>query len=247
MIRAVAMARNLAVLETGRAARPMLESTLDGGDYLRRALSKNHLREMRRQWRRLEELGRLTYEVARQPAEVHRRFEEFLILEAGGWKGRQRSAMVADRYRAAFAREAVTNLAEADAVRIHTIDLDCRAIASMIVFVISGEAYTWKTAYDEAYAAFSPGKLLAMRLTEWHLEDSNILRTDSCAVPDHPIMSRLWSERAAVGTLIVGVHPNRDRDVRQVATQLHLYENTRNMARLVREKVRAIARRKRSI
>ena len=32
--------------------------------------------------------------------------------------------MVLDRYRAAFAREAITNLAEADSVRIHTLDLD---------------------------------------------------------------------------------------------------------------------------
>lgn len=246
MIRAVAMARNLPIAETGRAERPMLESRLDGEAYLREALSKNHLREMRRQWRRLEENGEVSYTVARQPAEVHRRFEEFLLLEAGGWKGRQRSAMIADRYRAAFAREAVTNLAEVDAVRIHTIDLDGRAVASMIVFVVSGEAYTWKTAYDENYAAFSPGKLLMMRLTEWHLEDANIMRTDSCAIPDHPLMSRFWTERAAVGTLIVGTDPGRDRDVRQVATRLHLYENTRNMARMVREKVRALARRRRS-
>jgi hypothetical protein len=31
--------------------------------------------------------------------------------------------------------------------------------------------------------------------------------------------------------------------VRQVATQLHLYRNTRNVARLLREKIRALARR----
>ncbi len=163
--------------------------------------------------------------------------EEFLALEASGWKGQKRSAMVMDRLRSAFAREAITNLAEVDAVRIHTLDLDGRAIASMVVFIMAGEAYTWKTAYDERYARFSPGKLLMADLTEWHLDDANIQRTDSCAVPDHPIMSRFWREREEMGTLVIGLRPNADRDVRQAAAQLHMYRNTRNIARILRDKI----------
>ncbi|MFM2279563.1 MAG: hypothetical protein RLZZ444_1794, partial [Pseudomonadota bacterium] len=114
--------------------------------------------------------------------------------------------------------------------------------ASMIVLMMNGEAYTWKTAYNEDYAKYSPGKLLVAHLTEWHLDDANIVRTDSCAVPDHPIMSRLWSEREEMGTLVIGLTPNSDRDTRQVATQLHLYSNTRNMARLIREKIMSLGR-----
>jgi hypothetical protein len=60
-------------------------------------------------------------------------------------------------------------------------------------------------------------------------------------VPDHPIMSRLWEEREEMGTLVIGLARNGDRDVRQVAAQLHLYRNTRNMARVLREKILAIA------
>ena len=43
-----------------------------------------------------------------------------------------------------------------------------------------------------------------------------------------------------MGTLVIGLKQNRDRDVRQVAAQLHLYRNTRNMARLLREKIRSL-------
>jgi hypothetical protein len=148
---------------------------------------------MRRQWRRLSEHGELSYMVARQPEEIRYHLEEFLTLEDTGWKGRRKSSMVSDRYRAAFAREAINSLAETDSVRIHSLALDGEAIASMIVFVSAGEAWTWKTAYNEDWARYSPGKLLVDRLTEWHLDDLNIRRTDSCAVPDHPIMSRMWS------------------------------------------------------
>jgi CelD/BcsL family acetyltransferase involved in cellulose biosynthesis len=237
LARAVAIGRDLPLTVTNAYERPMLESLDDGEAYLRGTLNKNHLREMRRQFRLLSELGSVTYNVARQPEEVRVRMEEFLALEASGWKGRKRSAMVNDRLRAAFAREAITNLAEADQVRIHTLDLDGRAIASMVVFIMAGEAYTWKTAYDESYARYSPGKLLVADLTEWHLDDANIRRTDSCAAPDHPIMSRFWNEREPMGTLVIGLRANTDRDVRQVGAQLHMYRNTRNIARILRDKV----------
>lgn len=242
LLRAVALSRNLPIGETDLAKRPCLESDLDAKDYLTGTISPHHRHEIRRQWRRLSEHGELSYVVARQPEEIRHHLEEFLTLENSGWKGRQRSAMVADRYRSAFAREAINNLAETDNVRIHSLALDGEAIASMIVLVSSGEAWTWKTSFDEKWARYSPGKLLVERLTEWHLDDLNIRSTDSCAVPDHPIMSRLWYERKTMGTMVIGLKSNQDRNVRQVATQLHVYRNTRNIARLLREKIRGIAR-----
>ena len=243
MIKAIAISRNLPVAITSPYARPMLESYDDGETYMGRSIAKHHRRDMRRQWRMLEDQGTLTYNVARQPSEIRLRMEEFLALEASGWKGAKRSAMVTDRYRSAFAREAITNLAETDSVRIHTLDFNGRAIASMVVFIMAGEAYTWKTAYNEEFAKYSPGKLLMAELTEWHLDDANIMRTDSCAAPDHPIMSRMWEEREEMGTLVIGLAQNSDRDVRQVSAQLHLYRNTRNMARVLREKIMSLARR----
>jgi len=219
----------------------MLQSEEDAVVYLRNAVSSSHMREMRRQWRLLEERGPVVYSVARQPRDIHMRFEEFLSLEAGGWKGKKRSALVTDRYHTAFARETVSNLAAIDAVRIHTIDLAGKAIASIVVLMMGGEAYAWKTAYDEDFARYSPGKLLIGELTEWHLDDANIVRSDSCAVPDHPIMSRLWQEREEMGTLVIGLTQNGDRDVRQVAAQLHMYNSTRNVAKMLRAKIMSLA------
>ncbi|TIU78763.1 MAG: GNAT family N-acetyltransferase, partial [Mesorhizobium sp.] len=68
--------------------------------------------------------------------------------------------------------------------------------------------------------------------------------TDSCAVPDHPVMSRLWSERKPMGTLVVGLTPDADRLARQAASQLHLYRETRNMARLLRNRMRSLLKRR---
>lgn len=237
LAKAITLSRNLPIDVTNTYERPFLQSYQDGPTYLRQNIAPRHLQEMRRQRKHLAAMGRLTYEVARQPDDVRRRMEEFLLMEARGWKGAKRTAMILDRYRSAFAREAVANLAETDSVRVHTLSLDGRCIAILVVFVISGEAYTWKTTYDEELTRFSPGKLLMENLTEWHLDDANILRTDSCAVPDHPLMSRMWREREPMGTLVIGLRQNSDRDVRQVSGQLHLYRNTRNIARALRQKI----------
>lgn len=236
-LKAIALSQDLPVALSDQYSRPFLESKLDGDAYLRASLGSHHRRDIARQWRRLESLGELEYIVARHPDEVQIQLEEFLTLEAKGWKGRKRTAVVSDRFRAAFTREAVANLAEVDGVRIHALRLNGRIIASIIVFITSGEAYTWKTCYDEDLSKYSPGKLLAARLTEWHLDDININRTDSCAIEDHPLMSHLWSEREEMGTMIIGLTSNSDRDVRQVATQAHLYRNTRNLARMLRDRV----------
>lgn len=241
LLKAIAVSRNLPFASTTSYGRPMLQSNLEGEAYLRNAVTPHHMREMKRQWRQIAKLGDLQYNVARQPEEVRLRMEEFLALEASGWKGRKRSALINDRYRSAFAREAITNLAEVDGVRIHTLDLDGKAIASLVVFMMGGEAYTWKTAYNEDHARYSPGKLLMAKVTEWNLDDMNIVRTDSCAVPDHTVMSRMWEEREEMATLVIGLSQNSDRDVRQVVSQLHLYNNTRNMARILRQKIMSIA------
>jgi hypothetical protein len=60
-------------------------------------------------------------------------------------------------------------------------------------------------------------------------------------VSDHPIMSRFWKESEEMGTLVIGLTQNSDRDVRQVSTQLHMYRNTRNLARMLRQKIMSLA------
>lgn len=238
LMRALAEARNLPLVITGETQRPFLQSKLDGEAYLKQSLRSHHHREFRRLKRRLGETGTLQHEVARGPEEIRQAIENFLTLEASGWKGRERTAMAIDRFRAAFAREAVHRLAEQDMCRIHSLTLNGRTIASLIVFVEASHAYTWKTAYDETLASFSPGTLLMIEVTKQHLDDPNIVMTDSCAVPDHPVMSRLWMERRPVGTFVIGLTPDADKATRQAASQLHLYRETRNFARLLRNRVR---------
>lgn len=244
VFRAVAARRGLPLIAMGEVQRPVLESDKDAEIYLRNALGSHRAGEYRRLKRRLEEQGDLRHGVARGPEDIRPAIEGFLALEASGWKGRRRTAMAADRYRAAFAREASHGLAEHDLCRVHSLTLDGRLIASLIVFVEAGIAYTWKTAYDEAYAAFSPGTLLMIEVTRQHLADPDIRFTDSCAAPDHPMISKLWTERKPVGTLLVGLSPEAGRLTRRAASQIRLYREARSFARLMRERVGSLITRR---
>lgn len=240
LMRTMAEANGLPLIVTDRIERPFLESDLDGEAYLKQAVRPHHLREFRRLKRRLADHGALEHRVARTAEEIRLGVEDFLALEAAGWKGRERTAMAVDRFRAAFAREALYRMAEQDLCRVHRLLLDGKPIACLIVLVEAGVAYTWKTAYDEAWAHYSPGTLLTLEVTKQHLDDPNIDVTDSCAVPDHPVMSRLWTERKPIGTLVVGLTRDSDRAARQAASQLHLYRETRNMARILRNRIRTL-------
>ena len=41
-------------------------------------------------------------------------------------------------------------------------------------------------------------------------------------------------------TLVIGLPPDADRLTRQAASQLHLYRETRNMARLLRNRMKSL-------
>lgn len=234
---------NLPLIRIMERDRPVLQSDEDGEAYLTATLGKRRHREYRRLERRLAEKGDLVYDIAETPEENRLAVETFLSLEASGWKGRAGTAMVVDRFRAAFVREAVAGLSERAMCRIHTLTLSGRPIASLVVFVESGVAYTWKTAFDEDFAAFSPGVLLMAEVTRRHLDDLNVAMSDSCAVPDHPVLSRMWRERSTLATLIVGLEPKADKLVNAAALGLEREARLRDFIRLARSGMRRKPRR----
>ncbi|MCO6392558.1 GNAT family N-acetyltransferase [Aliihoeflea aestuarii] len=237
-LRGASEALNLPMIKVLEYERATLISDLDGDAYLRLSLSKNHYRELRRLERRLAETGEIVYDIAETPADTRLAIETFLSLEAGGWKGRAGTAMITDRFRAAFVREAIADLSERAMCRIHTLSIAGRPIASLVVLLESGIAYTWKTAFDETYSAYSPGTLLMMAVTRHHLEDLNVAMSDSCAVPDHPVMNRLWQERAPMATFVVGLEPGSDRLANAAARGLAREARMRNLMRQARRRLR---------
>jgi hypothetical protein len=154
--------------------------------------------------RRLAESGTVTIAAASAPDEVRSAFEEFLRLEAAGWKGRRGTALASHAPTADFAHAAVHALARAGAARVHSIRVGGRPVAVLVSLIAGRTAFTWKIAYDGSCARFSPGAQLMMEAADDLLSRPGVARIDSCASAHHPMIDHLWRERMRVGTLVLG-------------------------------------------
>ena len=216
-----ALSRGLAMALSDRSSRAVLDASIGPAEtYLRRSLGPKRHRDHGRRLRILKSMGSLSFEAASDPLSVREAFEDFLYLEASGWKGRAGSALLQDRHRTAFAREAVNGLAAQDGARVYSLRLDGEAIGSLVVLLSKGRGVAWKTAYDERFARARPGALVAALATEAMIADPTILSVDSCAVPDHGILNPLWRDRVEVGTLVISLDPAANEDVPRVAADL---------------------------
>lgn len=180
---------------------------LDPGDhrmrYFERTMPAKRRRELRRQRRRLEQRGTVTVTETAEESELAHSFDNFLTLEASGWKGRGGTAALHNPGVRDFMQRAITGLGEQDKTLIYELRLDNRVIASGIVLKSGNMGWTWKIAFDEAFSAYSPGVLLMTALTKSLLADTALVRVDSCATTAHMMINHLWAERLALADCLV--------------------------------------------
>ncbi|MEP1881942.1 MAG: GNAT family N-acetyltransferase, partial [Roseibium sp.] len=173
----------------------------EGEAQFARAFSGKRRKELPRLIRRLSREGKVQLE-SHSGGEVPRHFEKFLQLEASGWKGTRGTALISHQNTVRFAREMIAKLAASGRVRIDTISVAGKPIAMLIIMLDSGRAFSWKIAFDETYARFSPGAQITLFALERNLQDPGITGGDSLAVPGHPMIEPLWRGRLSYGTLL---------------------------------------------
>jgi CelD/BcsL family acetyltransferase involved in cellulose biosynthesis len=192
-----------AMAEFGAHARALLAPSSEPQGYLDRTVGAKKLKELRRQRRRLLDKGQLKVLSASAPDTMPRALSDYLALEASGWKGRAGSAAGQHAGVRAFMRQAVESLAADGHARIDRLMQLGRPVAATIALRSGHHAWFWKTAYDEEVARHSPGVQLTLDVTEELLAQPDILRVDSCATADHPMIDHLWRERLALADLMI--------------------------------------------
>jgi CelD/BcsL family acetyltransferase involved in cellulose biosynthesis len=170
-------------------------------------IGAKRMREARRLRRRLGEVGRAEFAVARAPSDVAPALQRYLALEAQGWKGAAGTALVQSAAHRGFAESAFDALAHRGEATVGELTLDGRVVASVIALRSADRVWSWKMAYDEEIARFSPGLQAMTEVTAALLADETIRFVDSCAVPDHPLMDHLWRDRLAMADVMIGVSP----------------------------------------
>ncbi len=179
-------------------ARALLQSHLDSDAYFQENVRGKKRKELRRQAKRLDELGDVTYSQYSGAAGLDQWIDEFLRLEKTGWKGLGGSALDSSEQTREFFRNALIGAAEAGQLERHDIRLEGTPLAMLVNFQSGRGSFSFKTAFDEAFARFSPGVLLQLENLKI-LENPSIDWMDSCAAEDHPMIDSIWSGRRHIG------------------------------------------------
>ncbi|MET4131486.1 CelD/BcsL family acetyltransferase involved in cellulose biosynthesis [Porphyrobacter sp. MBR-155] len=175
-------------------SRALLSGDTNAEAYLAQAMSAKKRKELRRQHNRLAEEGALTFDRCADADGLAEWIAEFLTLEAAGWKGAAGSALASAPETRDFFTQALEGAAASGRLERLALRLDGRAIAMLVNLVTPPGAYSFKTAFDEDYARFSPGMLVQLENLTL-IERPDIHWADSCAVEGHPMIERLWRDK----------------------------------------------------
>ena len=191
-------------VETGRHERAFLKSDLDGEAYLAAHMRKKKRKEYNRQWNRLAETGDLKFETPGAGFDIANWLEDFFLLERSGWKGKRGTALAERENERAFFETMCLDAHKAGKFHAAQITLDDKPLAMLASFIAGGGAYSFKIAYDEDFARYSPGAQLMMKVIGAFHDDPRIGWVDSCAIPDHPMIDHIWAERRAIADVNAG-------------------------------------------
>ena len=205
-LRSVAQSRSLPIFTRDCFERAAIETLGSGDEYLQQSMSKNRRKKSKQLLRRLEREGEVRFEHTDQNADFQAWAQDFVDLEASGWKGKNGSAIACSDNTLSFFLEMVDRFAARGAIRFGKLSLDTTPIA-MLVDICSGSHVSgFKVAFDERFADFSPGFLLELQNIRW-LHDLGCELCDSCTAPDNELINRLYSSRLPFQSIVVGLDP----------------------------------------
>lgn len=170
-------------------------------NYMAQALSAKHLKELRRLRHRLEaETGVLE---VRDRAGESSAVNAFLDLERSGWKGRAGTAMSSKPSHGRFFAESCERYATLNRLQLLTLESDRETVAMKVNLVAGDGIFCFKIAYDERYAAFSPGIHLEVANVDVFHDRSGATWMDSCAAANNAMINRLWPDRRALQSVLI--------------------------------------------
>jgi hypothetical protein len=133
----------------------------------------------RRQLRQTLEAGIDTAD--RTAAGLDEAIEEFLRLEASGWKGRTGTAMLCRPGHDRFFREVCRGFAEEGRLMFLGLQAEGQVLAFSTALLAGRGLFGFKKAHDEAFARWLPGTLLDLDVLAWFQEMRDLDWLDTCS------------------------------------------------------------------
>jgi CelD/BcsL family acetyltransferase involved in cellulose biosynthesis len=196
--------RGTFVQPIGQYTRALIRRTDDVEEYLRVVLSSKTRGKLRRYEKQLADEGPLEITALAADGDVEAAIEEFLALEASGWKGQEKSAMNASADQRGFFVATMREAHRRGRLELLACRVGGRAVAMKCNLWDTPGSYTYKTAFDERYAKQSPGLLLEIDSVRRLHGRRAIAYMDSAGSPKNPMYDRLWTSRRSMLSVLVG-------------------------------------------
>ncbi|WOF75766.1 GNAT family N-acetyltransferase [Parvibaculaceae bacterium PLY_AMNH_Bact1] len=175
-------------------------------DHMKEHVSKKRQKDLRRNRKRLDDMGDVTWTAHDSGPELDTAIDAFLKIEASGWKGKRGTALDCTDATRAFAKEAFGDAGGKSITRADILRLDGKPVAINLTLIAGDTGFTIKCAYDAAYKGQSVGLLLEEEMIRSVLEDNWIGRLDSSAVSGHLITS-FWNDTIEIGDILIDAKP----------------------------------------
>lgn len=166
--------------------------------------------ELRRTRRRLEEQGarlRLVDD-STLPADLPAALHDFYRIEASGWKGKERSAILSQPRSRHFYDQVAAAMAARNRLALYRLEWKGQLLAACFALRARGRFEVIKWAYDESFAAFGPGHLLIEELLRDCRSASLPLRWFSINGPD-AAYKRKWTRTTLPLSYLFAFAPGR--------------------------------------
>jgi len=129
-------------------------------EQIRQKISKHFRSELNLKGNRLSRLGDVEYISARKKDDLNKEFNDFLELEASGWKGQHGTAIKSNVKDKKFYENLTDNFSDIDSCELSLLTLNNEIIAGSYWLVNDSTVYFLKIGYDKKYSKVSPGVLL---------------------------------------------------------------------------------------
>ncbi len=152
---------------------PYLPTDQCGADALSIPDSK-YRSQLRRTLRKLNELGTPRFQDLAGLEGFDEAFDQFVCVEAAGWKARAGSAIALEPDARQFWQRLARCAAAAGQLRLHLLWLDDRVISGQLGVVYGDRYYSLKVGFDEQYRSLGPGALMTQHAVQTCLDDPAI-------------------------------------------------------------------------
>jgi CelD/BcsL family acetyltransferase involved in cellulose biosynthesis len=171
----------------------------------RERYNSNTRNNLRRCQSRLEAIGKVAPARLSPGDDLEAWTQEFMRLEASGWKGRAGTALRCREDDRRFVAAVFPEAFRRGRLLLTGLDLGGRALARHVIFTAGEGAWSFKLAYDEAHEKCSPGLLGEVDNVRQFLETPGLRWLDSNTARESPGYWRVWKDRLAVQRVAVGL------------------------------------------